>query len=53
MALLFRNWIVTNSSWNHEHFAFIQLDCSAFHFDAEVTFEDQEEFVFVLVAMPG
>ena len=53
MALLFRHGIVAHAFWNHEHFAFVELNRAAFHFNAKPALEDEEQLVFILMAMPG
>lgn len=52
-ALLLRNRIVANAFGYDEHFAFTKLDIATFHFDSKMTFENEEKFVFVLVAVPS
>ena len=39
--------------WNHEHFAFVELNRAAFHLNSKVALEDEEQLIFILMAVPG
>lgn len=52
-ALLFRNWNVANTFRDDKHLALTKLDIAIFHFDSKMTLEDEEQFVFVVVAVPS
>ena len=51
-TLLVGDRIVANALGNYVHFAFIKFNRSFIQLDTKMAFEEEEEFVFVLVAMP-
>ncbi len=53
MALLLGDRIVAHPFRHDEHLPFTEFDRSALHLDAQPALENQEQFVLVLVAVPG
>jgi hypothetical protein len=52
VALILGNWVVAHALGDGEHFTLPELDDTTFHLDAQVTPEDEEQLILVLVAVP-
>ena len=52
MSLIRRDGFVLDTARNDEELSFFEIHDAVSHVNAELAFEDQEEFVFVLMVMP-
>jgi hypothetical protein len=52
MALLLGDRIVPDAFGNDEHFTLTQVDRFVLHLDPQTTFQDEEELILVLMAVP-
>jgi hypothetical protein len=52
VALVFCNGVVANAFWNNKNIAFREFNRSILHLDLQLTFENQKQFILILMAVP-